>query len=1671
MVTKAMLQQENAELRQRVAHLERQLAVAQEETHAAPFRSVLEHVPVAYQSLDEQGRFVDVNSAYCELTGYSADELLGKSFGDLWTPAMRAAFAHAFDRLKRDNEVQVDLHLMHKTGTLLEVALVGSVQRNAQGQFIRTHCVLHDVTARKRAEEGLEQARHTLAQAQKIAHLGSFEYVAATQTTVWSEEEYRIYGLDPAEPSPAYEVMLQESIHPDDAARLNEVFTQAMQSRSVYELEHRIVRPDGSVRWVYDRALPYFDGQGELERYIGTTLDITDRKRAEAERARLAADRDRYAERLQLILDQMPIACIMNDPDFNVVYWNRAAETIFGFSATEMLGRQPYGTFIAEEARAYVEDLRQQMAVQNVPTVGYNQNRTKDGRLILCEWHNTPLRDEAGRLTGFLAMAQDVTERKQAEQKLRESEVLLRQVLESIPDSTFALDRDYRLLIDNQRHQQELVASGGRPFEVGEWMLSPDYPAEVLEFWRTAYDRALAGETFGLEGSWVDTNRQPHVHENRFSPLRDAAGAIIGALVVAHDITERKWQEILLADQKKVLEMVAKGKPLSHILAVIAIAIEAHSPDMRCSILLLDSDGVHLHQGAGPSMPQSYVEAIDGVRVAPVAGSCGTAAYRRQPVYVVDIASDPLWVNFRDAALGHGFRACWSTPIFAANGAVLGTFAMYYPEPHAPGAAELALIDMATSLASIAIERQQAEQKLRESEEKYRGLMETLDSVVATIDYDGKFLYMNEIAAQQLGGTPPTLIGKTVHELFPEPVASQQLAGVRRVIAEDQGHVSESLSFVQGQARWFRSSLQPIHDERGRVAYALMHATDIHELKSTQQELQSRSRDMTLLLEAGRALIETLDVGQIYALLYRYLSQAMPCDMLIASSYDPQTELLNCEFLQTPEGPQDISEFPPIPLEPPGQGTQSRVIRTGESLLLPDYDQAFKTANSRNVFDEHGRFVEIIPDDPERTRSAILVPLRAEGAVVGVLQILSTELHAHTPDHLRFVEALAFRVSAAISNARLFAELEQRVQARTAEVQDLYDNAPAGYHSLDANGCFVQINQTELDWLGYARKEVIGRPFANFVTAQGLAIFNQNYPAFKQRGWLRDLEMEFVRRDGTTFYALVNATAIKDKTGNYLVSRSTVFDITERKRAEEALQASEAKYRQLFENMTEGFALNEIITDGNGRVVDYRVLDANEAYGQQTGLRTNNVIGKTIREIAPQADRPLIETLGKVALTGEPLAYEFFSKVFNRHFSVRAFSPKHGQFATIFEDITERKQSEDALRQVNVELARASRAKDEFLANMSHELRTPLNSVLGLAQSLSEQYIGPLNARQLEAVTIVETSGRHLLALINDILDLSKIEAGNVTLELARVDVQAVCQASLLFIKQIAHQKNIQVSSQFDEAVTWLQADERRLKQMLVNLLNNAVKFTPDGGVVELSVTGDRAQHRVQFSVRDTGIGIAADDVPRLFQPFMQLDSGLTRQYEGTGLGLSIVRRLAELHGGSVTVTSEPGRGSVFIISLPWTESPSVPDSATTAAAVTSTVVAAPRAAESAPLILMAEDNEANIITLRMQLETRGFQLAVAHHGGEVLEKVQTEPPALILMDLQMPVMDGWETTQRLRAHSDPRLASIPIIALTALAMPADRERALAAGVNAYLTKPIVFSQLVELIWHLLKEH
>ncbi len=387
-------------------------------------------------------------------------------------------------------------------------------------------------------------------------------------------------------------------------------------------------------------------------------------------------------------------------------------------------------------------------------------------------------------------------------------------------------------------------------------------------------------------------------------------------------------------------------------------------------------------------------------------------------------------------------------------------------------------------------------------------------------------------------------------------------------------------------------------------------------------------------------------------------------------------------------------------------------------------------------------------------------------------------------------------------------------------------------------------------------------------------------------------------------------------------------------------------------------------------------------------------------------------------------------------------------------DLTDRRRMECDLRAAKEGAEAANRTKSEFLANMSHEVRTPLNGILGTLQLLRTT---PLDAEQQEYLLAAIKSSHRLTQLLSDILDLSKIEAGKLSCQKNVFEIRQLRQSVLDLFAQAARDKGLQLAFTVDDALPRrLVGDETRLRQILFNLVGNAVKFTPQGQVAieaTLLPCADRDRAPVLFTVSDTGIGIPDDQLHYIFEPFSQIEGAYTRRFQGAGLGLSIVRKLVRLLGGELAVDSTQGGGTTMYCSIPLKRHE---------AAAAACAPAASRAGQARSLtILMAEDEAVSLMAASRMLEKAGHKVVPAHDGQEALKLLAEQEFDLVLMDVQMPVLDGVEATRRIRqGQAGPDKASVPVIAVTAYAMPGDREKFLAAGIDDCVTKPMGFGEL-----------
>ncbi|HEY8897275.1 MAG TPA: ATP-binding protein, partial [Niastella sp.] len=488
-------------------------------------------------------------------------------------------------------------------------------------------------------------------------------------------------------------------------------------------------------------------------------------------------------------------------------------------------------------------------------------------------------------------------------------------------------------------------------------------------------------------------------------------------------------------------------------------------------------------------------------------------------------------------------------------------------------------------------------------------------------------------------------------------------------------------------------------------------------------------------------------------------------------------------------------------------------------------------------------------------------------------------------------------------------EARQNIEKISAEIQDLYNNAPCGYHSVDGDARIIAINDTELNWLGYTREEVVGKLYVyDILEPETAKSVRENFPTFKKNGFVKERRLTMLTKSGKTFPVVLNSVAVYDSEGNYVSSRSTIYDITEQQKTETALKEA-----------------------------------------RQQAIESANV-------------------------------------------------------------------------------------KEQFLANMSHEIRTPINSVIGFTNLLQKT---TLSEDQQQFVHLIQSASENLLTIINDILDISKIEAGMLRIEKNPFSLRGLCSSIETMFYHKAREKNLSFSLYIQDTIPdTLTGDAVRLTQILVNLISNAIKFTQKGGIsiniTPLEQTNDDV--RLRFSVKDSGIGIPADKLDAIFERFEQGETDTTRKYGGTGLGLSIVRNLVQLQGGHITVESDPGKGTEFVFDIAYSLMP-IGEALPSAMGENTEINAG---AFPDARVLVVEDNAMNQLLIKFTFQSWKVNFELADNGAKAIECLQRSTFHLVLLDIQMPLMDGYATAQAIRKELK---SDIPIIAMTAHALAGEREK------------------------------
>ena len=947
---------------------------------------------------------------------------------------------------------------------------------------------------------------------------------------------------------------------------------------------------------------------------------------------------------------------------------------------------------------------------------------------------------------------------------------------------------------------------------------------------------------------------------------------------------------------------------------------------------------------------------------------------------------------------------------------------------------------------------------LRDSEERFRCLTEMTSDFYWETDAEHRISLRTESkreADESVFSLAPS-IGKRRWEI---PSFVPDEAGWKRHRALLDAHLpfrdfEISRPRANGTVHYIAVSGEPLFDEAG--SFKGYHGVGTDRTESKQAELYEKYRTQVLELLAGDAPLSNVLLAIVTGV--EDLDPRMLCSISLLDSEG--LRLGKSVAPSLPEFYNSALEGVEIGL---GVGSCGTSAKTGGRVIIEDIASHPYWENYREL--AASAQLAACWSQPVRSSS---------GQVLGTFAIYHREPNAPTEYDIRIIEQSADLVSIAIEKNAVSEKLRQQNNVLSV----IFENFPGAVVLCDADLRLAAYNK-QFGKLLELPESLLAKP--NLTLEEGsryLAIRGEYGPGdpetYVESTMARirksqPIRIERVRPNGVVLD--IRGTPVPE--GGFVV---TYTDVTQRKQAETALRKSEGLFRAIAQSANDAI----VTADGTGSIVNW-----NNGAQAIFGYSEAEAIGQDLTFLMPERFRSAhVAGLDRVRAGGEPhvmgAPIELFGlrkdgSEFALDLSLSKWKIPEGQFFTgVIRDITKRKEIERQLEDQKAHLEElvatrtkaltsaleaaqlADRAKSAFLANMSHEIRTPMNGILGMVHILRRDELTPKQAQRLDTI---DTSAQHLLGIINDILDLSKIEADKLVLEEAPVVLSSLLNNVISILGERARDKGLRLLIEAESMPFQLLGDPTRLQQALLNYATNALKFTEAGSVTLRAVKQRDMEESilVRFEVRDTGVGIPPDVIPRLFRAFEQADNSITRKYGGTGLGLAITRRLAELMGGEVGVESTPGVGSTFWFTVRLKIDRTPTDEVATTAACNDAETRL-RKLHEGKRVLVVDDEPINREIAKIQLESAGLSVDVAEDGADAVAMAQDVTYAAIFMDMQMPNIDGLEATQQIRRV--PGYRDTPIIAMTANAFAEDKARCLEAGMSDFIAKPFVPDQL-----------
>ncbi|HEY9619727.1 MAG TPA: PAS domain-containing protein [Crinalium sp.] len=1169
------------------------------------------------------------------------------------------------------------------------------------------------------------------------------------------------------------------------------------------------------------------------------------------------------------------------------------------------------------------------------------------------------------------------------------------------------------------------------------------------------------------------------------------ASVIYVFVAFGRNLIERKRGDRRLSAQYATTRILAESTTLDvaapQILQAVCESLTWDAGELWC----VDGQANVLRFGSAwyrPSAdPLELETANQSLTFAPGVGMIGSVWQADEPIWIQDITQAPADLRGEHAAQ-FGLRTACGFPVRHGD-EVLGVLSFFSRQRQRTDSDLLTMMGAIGSQIGQFIKTRQAEEALRQSEGLQRmalaaARMGAWDWNIAT----GEEIWSEEM--ERIFGLEPGAFTGRYQDFFQYVHPDDRVVvthAQRQTLDEGVDYKPEyRIVLPSGEQRWVTSRGRVIRDELGQPLRLTGVILDITERKQaeltlaeSERRLQQQSQALTHLAQHEALSDGTLE--DALRLITEIAAEPLEVEQVGIWIYNGDRSVLQCVDLYERSAERHSSD---------------------QEIAAADYPHYFQElAAARAIAADHAqddtRVAEFLEScfKPSGITSVLDAPIRMGGEIVGIV------CHEHvgpprqwTLPEQQFAGSIADFVALALE-VRERKRTEEALRQAEEKYRSIFENAVTGIFQTTPDGHYISANPALVRIYGYGS---IADLTAHLTDIGGQLYVDPNrrhdfIRLMAEQGAVSDFESQVYRRDGSIIWISENALAVRDAQGDLLYYEGTVEDISDRRQAESALKEREERFRSLVNNIPgavyrcaydETWTM-EFLSDAIEDIVGYpashftrdRLLTFIDIIPPEDAVRIGLQVEQALAERRPyMIEYRLITANGDIRWV-----YEQGQGVFSSEGSVLWLD------GVIF-DITDRKRTEEELQKAKEAAEEANRAKSQFLANMSHELRTPLNAIIGYSEMLQEEAEERGYQAFVPDLEKVCGAGKHLLSLINDILDISKIEAGKMDLYIETFDIAQLVYEVETTIQPLAEKNTNLLRIECDRAIGTMHTDLTKVRQVLLNLLSNAAKFTQQG-MITLTVEreegvgcevwgvdggdgrdgGDQGQTdlgfqgvsaaQVVFRVTDTGIGMTLNQMQRVFQAFIQADASTTRRYGGTGLGLAISRRFCQMMGGDITVHSDLGRGSTFTVRLPleWTNQPS--EKVLPSYDADAGIGLLDRMNRSKQTVLVIDDDPTVRELVARQLSKEGFQIEQAATGDEGLELARQLRPDAITLDVLLPNMDGWSVLSALKA--DPELADIPVVVMTIVD---DKNRGFALGASDYLTKPVDYKRLANLL-------